>query len=49
MPGAHEGQKVAVGPLELELLKVVSYHIGAGFSAEQPVLLVAEPTLQPRL
>lgn len=47
MSGAHGGQKVAVGPLELELLKVVNYHVGAGFSAEQPALLATEQLSSP--
>jgi hypothetical protein len=49
--GVHGGQERIVGPLELELQVVVSCHVGARnwtrLLEEQPVILTAEPSLQP--
>lgn len=40
---AEEGQKRALGALELELQTSVSHHGGAGPLKEVPVLLITEP------
>jgi hypothetical protein len=41
----HWGQMRVSDPLELELQTVVSFHMGP--LEEQPVILTAEPSLQP--
>ena len=50
MPGAHEDQKGALDPLELELQMVGNLPVGA-LSLEvdtgQPLFLTAKPSLQP--
>ena len=47
---ARGGQKRALDPLELELQKTVSFHVGAGNPNQvlkgQPVLVNVEPSLQ---
>lgn len=37
VPGAHGGQKRDLGPLELDLQRVISYHVGFGSLQEQQV------------
>ena len=51
--GEDERQERAWDPLELQLQMAVSYQVGLGRepgpAEEQPVLLIAEPPLQPLL
>lgn len=47
VPGALHGQKKITDPLELELMVAVSCHVVLGPSESQPMVLSAEPSLQP--
>lgn len=44
VPVSCGGQKKEWKPLDLELRIVMSFHVGAGNSIEQPMLLPAEPS-----